>query len=215
MNKDENLKELAKDMTDEEVYEMARDIVNTVMYRRPVLKDMDYEPDDLLDEVFTYFYDKQSRGKESPLTLRYKITKDHLKNMLYREFNLAVSYRIRKPKNQKILNEISLTTSYQDYNTESNTDVLNLENHIQKMCDTTLLNIKDEYEEINNKDEQDRLLNCITDKTFDRILIKDDNISEIPVYKSFTYREFTKYILESNKEDLTSRKLHRNSRSNR
>ena len=40
MNYEENLKELARDMTDEEIYEMSKNIVESLVVKKPIIKQM-------------------------------------------------------------------------------------------------------------------------------------------------------------------------------
>ena len=40
MNYEENLKELAKDMTDKEIYEMSKNIVESLVFKKPIIKQM-------------------------------------------------------------------------------------------------------------------------------------------------------------------------------
>lgn len=101
----ENLLESASDMTDEEVYEMSKGIANCIFKKYPLLNQAGWTADDVLNHQLTYFYDKQSRGKESPLTLRYNITKQHFKNMMFREIDLACKYHLRSGKTQRDLDK--------------------------------------------------------------------------------------------------------------
>ena len=69
----DNQELMAKDLTDEQIYNMAKEIVRYLFIKNPTLSQTGWTYEDVLNHQFAYFYDKQNRGLESPLTLKNKI----------------------------------------------------------------------------------------------------------------------------------------------
>lgn len=166
---EENLMESAKDMTDEEIYELSKGIVNNLYNQKPVLNNAGWTPEDVLNHQFAYFYDKQSRGLESPLTLKNKVTKAHLKNIIYNEFKLAIAYHIRSTKNQNLIDR-NKTISLQEpsYISQNDGEIGTIESSISLLKS----DIPDCISEIDNKLDEVKILNYISDKIDEHFAIR-------------------------------------------
>lgn len=190
---EENLIESAKDMTDEEIYELSKGIVNNLYNQKPILNSAGWTAEDVLNHQFAYFYDKQSRGLESPLTLKNKVTKAHLKNIIYNEFKLAIAYHIRSTKNQNLIDR-NKTVSLQEssYISEADGQIGTVESSISLLKS----DIKNVIDEADNKLDEVRILNHISNQTNEKFAIKytynSDKTSTKSTYKKFSLRELAK-----------------------
>ena len=219
---EKNFMETAADMTDEDIYEVSKKIVENLFSKNQILTQVGWTAEDLLNDKFTYFYDKQSRGLESPLTLKNKITKKHLRNILYREFTLAMAYQTRNNKTQNEYNKVVVSLDDDRiYDTSSNTS----DKIYAKICeleDTSFESFKsvedDMYSEyVLSKLTEEligtklKLPNQYKLKTNRKIRIQNNEInyddSEC-VYKDLTYRDLARYYYHNyNDRKVTSTEL--------
>lgn len=197
MKEEENLLELAKDMTDEEVYELSKNIVERLVNKKPIVKRCGYEVEDLLNHQFIYWYEKQRRGNQSPLTLKETITKKHLRNLLYMEFSNAINYLVRSPKSQGMINEIEL--NFQP--TESGDDAQ--KDFVENALYHKSISAKDECLESSIRAEynveKEKLLTFISNDESDSIFIKYNEFSDTPTYKKFSNKNLADYYCNLNK----------------
>lgn len=197
MKNEENLLELAKDMTDEEVYELSKNIVERLVNKKPIVKKCGYEVEDLLNHQFIYWYEKQNRGNQSPLTLKETITKKHLRNLLYMEFSNAINYLVRSPKSQGMINEIELKFQPSDNGDDARNDFAeNTLYHKSVSAKDECLesSIKAEYEI-----EKEKMLTFISNNESDSIFIRYNEFSGTPTYKKFSYKNLADYYCDLNK----------------
>ena len=219
-----NFMETAADMTDEDIYIVSRAIVENLFSKNQILTQVGWTSEDILNHQFTYFYDKQSRGLESPLTLKNKITKKHLRNLLYREFSLAIAYHTREGRTQNEYNRnvVSLNDD-RIYDTSSNiSDKIYAK--LNEIEDYSLESVKDVDNEMYNEYIFSKLTEDLIEsdlklkinkhyklKTNRKIILKDDQInyddSEC-IYKDLTYRDLAKYYCHNyNNKKVTSTEL--------
>lgn len=209
---------MASSLSDEQIYLMSRNIVNYLFNKNSILSQVGWTADDILNHQFVYFYDKQSRGLESPLTLKNKITQKHLKNLLFREFDLAIKYHIRSNKTQ---NELNRVRSYSTDDFYDNTDtILNTVSYQLYETGESLNSIQ----EVDNTIYDDYVLSKLTEdsiqlnplkhyklKTNRKLIMNGNNInyddSEC-TYKDLTYRDLAKYYYHNyNNRKVTTTEL--------
>lgn len=208
----------ARDLTDEQVYKMAEGIVKYLFNKNPILSQAGWTYEDVLNSQFAYFYDKQSRGLQSPLTLKDNITQKHLKNLLFREFSLAIKYHIRSSKTQ---NELEKLESYSTDKTYDNSLSM-LESVSYQLYEHG--QILDKIKDVDNKLYDEYILSKLTEdsikidslkqyklKTNRKIIMNGNKIdyddSEC-TYKNLTYRDLAKYYCRNyNNRKVTTTEL--------
>ena len=187
---------LVKDMTDEEIYELAVGVVKVEVSRRPIILQTGVEIEDIVNRVFLWFYDKETRGRCNPITeaKNNNYTKKHLENIFYMSFRNDISYNLRKPKEQVNIHAESMY-AYRD--PDDNTGKAFIDTLEDVKATSQLL----EVEEDETASQYIRYIND-NDNNIEKdyvLALKDVNGNTI--YKAFSYKTLARIYLSFNEKN--------------
>ena len=166
------------ELTHEELYTLVNQIVKTTVLRKQQVNIIS-EPEDIVQDILTYLYDKSSRGKVGIEEIKENTMK-HFQNILYREAANTINYQLRKPKVQRFINDtISLNEPLKSDNDNAYTieDIIEGYNPIEEL-------------------EEDLYVESVLEKFSDTI--RDDNLKIIldlgnkKCSLTFSYRNIAK-----------------------
>lgn len=170
------------ELTEEELYELEKQIAKIEYDRKPIIERIE-SAEDIAHEVLYYAYDKSARGKIGINEIKQKPMK-HFINILHFETRGNIAYTLRKSKTQKYLFN---TLSFDQDNDEDSL--------------ITYKPIKDTYIDTRSIDKVEDNLNLIQileqiDNTEDDKIIIKYGVSQENLGSKFSFRNFTKLYFD-------------------